>query len=63
MGKTRCLPKRSSSVTVGPSAVFSHRTTAPQKPVPTSSTTRSGSAATSGTARGRFHGGVRSGLS
>lgn len=61
-GNTRCLPNRSSSVTVGPSAVFSQRITAPQKPVDTSSTTRSGSAGTSGTGFERFQGGVRSGL-
>ena len=56
-GNTRCLPKRSSRVTVP----ASQRTTAPQKPVPGSSTTRPGSAGTSGTGLGFFHGGVRSG--
>lgn len=61
IGNTRCLPKRSSRVTVGPWAVFSQRITAPQKPVETSSTTRSGSAGTSGTGADLFHGGVRSG--
>lgn len=61
MGKTRCLPNRSSRVTVGPAAVFSQRITAPQKPVATSSTTRSGSAGTSGAGADFFHGGVRSG--
>lgn len=61
IGKTRCLPNRSSRVTVSPSAVFSQRTTAPQKPVAASSTTRSGSAATSGAGALFFHGGVRSG--
>lgn len=61
MGKTRCLPKRSSRVTVGPCAVFSHRITAPQKPLTASSTTRSGSAGTSGAGVDFFHGGVRSG--
>src|SRR5436190_6810331 len=56
IGNTRCLPKRSSRVTVP----ASQRITAPQKPVPGSSTTRPGSAGTSGTGFGFFHGGVRS---
>src|SRR5688572_16423352 len=56
-GNTRCLPKRSSRVT----APASQRITAPQKPVPGSSTTRPGSAGTCGTGLGFFHGGVRSG--
>jgi hypothetical protein len=56
-GNTRCLPKRSSRVTVPASQPI----TAPQKPVLTSSTTRSGSAGTSGTGAERFQEGVRSG--
>src|SRR5690349_1834686 len=55
-GNTRCLPKRSSRVTVP----ASQRITAPQNPVPGSSTTRPGSAGTSGTGCCFFHGGVRS---
>src|SRR5690349_13440706 len=55
-GNTRCLPKRSSRVTVP----ASQRITAPQNPVPGSSTTRPGSAATSGAGFCFFHGGVRS---
>ncbi|GAA1005682.1 hypothetical protein GCM10009564_11060 [Streptomyces thermogriseus] len=56
-GNTRCLPKRSSRVTVP----ASQWTTAPQKPLPGSSTTRPGSAGTSGTGLGLLQGGVRSG--
>ncbi|SCD86956.1 hypothetical protein GA0115236_126610 [Streptomyces sp. IgraMP-1] len=61
MGKTRCLPNRSSRVTTGPSADFSQRITAPQKPLAGSSTTRSATASTSGAGFRFFHGGVRSG--
>ena len=50
-GNIRRFPRRSSSVT----ASLAHSTTAPQKPVPASSTTRSGSAATSGTTALRRH--------
>ena len=48
-GKSRRRPRRSSSVT----ASLAQSTTAPQKPLPATSTTRSGSAGTSGTTRFR----------